>query len=171
MFWFCWCYPQLEIGCQALHHSFHVTPIRPKFVLAVLWLHHNCCSYKLYRLEREHPARAAPSPASVLISRQPIGCCQGRDLSSALLIGPLELRSFSSLLGCDETAFPMYSSVGLSLHINTAGSFRKITFSHQDWTMVNMSYHKSLLKYPYSSSRQSRRRTNRKKRVSGDSCL
>ncbi len=66
---------------------------------------------------------------------------------------------------------PMHSSVGLSLNINTAGSFRRITFSRQDWTMVNMSYHQFLLKYPHSSSRQSRRRANKRKRVSGDSSV
>lgn len=60
----------------------------------------------------------------------------------------------------------MHSSVGRHLHINTAGSFRKITFSRQDWTMVNMSYHKPSLKYPHSNSRQSGRRTNKRKRVS-----
>lgn len=58
-----------------------------------------------------------------------------------------------------------HSSVGLNSNINIAGSFRKITFRHQDWTMVNMSYQQFLLKYLHSSSRQSRRRANKRKRV------
>lgn len=62
----------------------------------------------------------------------------------------------------------MDSLVGLALYISTAGNFRKITFSRPDWTMVIMSDPKSLLKYPHTSSRQSRRRTNKRKRVSGD---
>ena len=60
-----------------------------------------------------------------------------------------------------------HSSVGRSLLINTTGSFRRITFSRKDWTMVNMSYRHFLLNYPHSSSRQSRRRANKRKRVSG----
>lgn len=162
MFWFCWCYPQLEIGCQELHHSFHVTPIRPKFVLAVLWLHHNCCSHKLYGLKKEHPARTAPSPAHSLVFTQPIGCRQGKDINIALLIGWLRLR----LVRLYWTRLLIHSSVGLAPYINAAGNFRKITFSRPDWTMVIMSDPKSLLKYPHTSSRQSKRRTNKRKRVS-----
>lgn len=167
MFWFCWCYPQLEIGCQALHHSFHVTPIRPKFVLAVLWLHHNCCSYKLYKAKVR--TSSWDNPASVPISAHSIGCHQGKDLSYTPLIGRLESQTpFDVRLWW--LYLPMHSSVGLSLNINTTGSFRKITFSRQDWTMVNMSYHQFLLKYPHSISRQLRRRANKRKRVSEEYC-
>lgn len=169
MFWFCWCYPQLEIGCQALHHPFHVTPIRPKFVLAVLWLHHNCCSYKLYRLARKQPAETTLGPASVLVFRplywmspRERSYLRASDWSVATSLIPFAVRLWWNHL-------LKHSSVGLSLNINTAGSFRKITFSCQDWTMVNMSYHQFSLKYPHSSSRQSRRRANKRKRVSGDS--
>lgn len=171
MFWFCWCYPQLEIGCQALHHSFHVTPIRPKFVLAVLWLHHNCCSYKLYRLEWEQPAQTtADYPPRCWFGVTPLDVVKEKILTPPSRLDPwnVSLRGFEVRLWW--IYFPMHSSVGRSLNINTAGSFRKITFRRQDWTMVNMSYRQFLLNYPHSSSRQSRRRANKRKRVSVGSC-
>lgn len=61
---------------------------------------------------------------------------------------------------------PTHSSVGLPLFINTAESFRRITFRRKDWTMVNMSYHQPLLKHPHSTSQQSGRRAAKRKRVS-----
>lgn len=169
MFWFCCCYPQLEIGCQALHHSFHVTPIRPKFVLAVLWLHHNSSSYKLYGLEKEHPAGPAQAPPRSWFPQGPLDVTKGKILHMHFWMDDCNFGHCRKVkLRCD--CLPMHSSVGRHLHINTAGSFRKITFSRQDWTMVNMSYHKPSLKYPHSNSRQSGRRTNKRKRVRRHSC-
>lgn len=119
------------------------------------------------RLKREQPAKTTPPqcrfPGLLLdVTKEKI-------LTTLLwLDGGKVSHAFEVRLW--RRCLPMHSSVGPSLNINTAGSFRKITFSRQDWTMVNMSYHQFLLKYPHSISRQLRRRANKRKRVSGACC-
>lgn len=119
------------------------------------------------RLKWEQPAKTTPPQCRFRITL--LDVTKEKILTTLLwLVGEKVRHSFAVRLW--RLYLPVHSSVGLSLNINTAGSFRKITFSCQDWTMVNMSYHQFLLKYPHSISRQLRRRANKRKRVSTEYC-